>query len=80
MRPPFVTVNRPERGGAHHVEALAMDVVNKLYEEAPDRWAQLCHEAVKRGLKPLKYAENLIRDLLQTAVLTKPRNENGAQS
>lgn len=80
MRLPFVTINRPERGGAHHVEALAMDLVDRFYREAPGRWAQLCLEAGNLGLTPVSYVENKIRNLLQTIVLAKPGNQNGASN
>lgn len=42
---PFLTVNRPQRGGAHDAEALVLDVIDKLYEENRTGFRLKCLEA-----------------------------------
>lgn len=78
MRPPFVTINAPERGGARHVEALAQDVIDRCYRENPEKFTLLCHGAIQRGLTLRQFVEDRVRDLLQTVIQARLENQDRA--
>lgn len=77
MKSPFVTINRPDRGGTRHVEALAVDVLTKCHAADPVKYQRLCTAAKSRGITPVEYVEGRIKDLLQLVVFSKPYNQNG---
>lgn len=48
-RLPFITLNRPQRGGAHDGEALVLDVIDKQYEENRIGFRLRCLQAIDAG-------------------------------
>lgn len=75
MRPPFITVNRPERGGAHDLEALTLDVLDLCCLKDPVKYANLCRAARRRGVTLKEYVMGQVRDLLATSIIMVPPNQ-----
>lgn len=75
MRPPFVTVNRPERGGNHDLEALTLDVLDLCHKKDPAKFDRMCFAATLAGVSLREFVRNQIQDLLATVIRVLPPDQ-----
>jgi hypothetical protein len=80
MRPPFVTVNRPERGGNHDLEALTLDVLDLCYKRDQLKFYRLCRAAERCGISLREYVARQVKDLLATVIKFQPPSAPGLPS
>lgn len=72
-----MTVNRPERGGAHDLEALTLDVLDLCHQRDPAKFDRLCFAASLQGISLREYVRTQVEDLLVTVIKFAPPTASG---